>query len=162
LLRCVDCWMSPLWCKGCCVDVHIHSPFHRVEMWTGRYFKQSSLMDIGYVLHLGCNRQHNDDQSQSTPTSSSVVLVHSTGIFTQKVVWCTCNVPRHLQLLRHRLYPASTKNPCTAFTFDVLEYFYMDALECKTAAMKFYTKLCRFTNNSFPDSVPVSTFLVLE
>ncbi|KAI6125019.1 hypothetical protein EDD16DRAFT_1474673, partial [Pisolithus croceorrhizus] len=56
--------------------------------------------------------------------------------------------------LRRRLFPASISKPKTAFTFDVLDHFLIDALECKTSAMSFYQKLKRFTNNAFPERVP--------
>ncbi|KAI6111790.1 hypothetical protein EDD16DRAFT_1448115, partial [Pisolithus croceorrhizus] len=51
--------------------------------------------------------------------------------------------------------PASISKPKAAFTFDVLDHFLIDALECKTSAMSFYQKLKRFTNNAFPERVPV-------
>ncbi|KAI5985315.1 hypothetical protein EDC04DRAFT_2913872 [Pisolithus marmoratus] len=50
-----------------------------------------------------------------------------------------------------RLFLASISKPKTAFTFDVLDHFLIDALECKTSAMSFYQKLKRFTNNAFPE-----------
>src|SRR5882724_11043610 len=37
----------------------------------------------------------------------------------------------------------------------VLDHFYMDAMECKTAGLSFFQKLRRFTNNAAPASVPV-------
>ncbi|KAI5987802.1 hypothetical protein EDC04DRAFT_2873316 [Pisolithus marmoratus] len=49
---------------------------------------------------------------------------------------------------------ASISKPKTAFTFDVLNHFLVDALECKTSAMSFYQKLKQLTNNAFPDRVP--------
>ncbi|KAI5987002.1 hypothetical protein EDC04DRAFT_2873478 [Pisolithus marmoratus] len=60
----------------------------------------------------------------------------------------------HLDLLRQRLFPATISKPKTAFTFDVLDHFLIDALECKTSAMSFYQKLKRFTDNAFPERVP--------
>ncbi|KAG1829195.1 hypothetical protein EV424DRAFT_1317176, partial [Suillus variegatus] len=51
---------------------------------------------------------------------------------------------------------ASTSHPWTAFTFDVLDHFLIDALECKTSAISFFQRLRRLTSNAFPDSIPVS------
>ncbi|KAI6015950.1 hypothetical protein EDC04DRAFT_2608628 [Pisolithus marmoratus] len=59
------------------------------------------------------------------------------------------SAPSLLDLVR--LFPASISKPKTAFTFDVLDHFLIDALECKTSAMSFYQKLKRFTNNAFPE-----------
>jgi hypothetical protein len=58
------------------------------------------------------------------------------------------------------LFPASLKRVQTAFTFAVLDDFQMDNLECKTAGMKYFSKLQRLTSNTFPSSVPVGIGLV--
>ncbi|KAI6006355.1 hypothetical protein F5J12DRAFT_905770 [Pisolithus orientalis] len=87
-----------------------------------------------------------------------MTIVHNKGIFTHEFCWCSCpgsdSADWHLHLLRERLFPASITKPRTAFTFDVLNHFLIDALECKTSAMSFYQELKRFTNNAFPDRVP--------
>ncbi|KAJ7899530.1 hypothetical protein B0H14DRAFT_2331726, partial [Mycena olivaceomarginata] len=59
-----------------------------------------------------------------------------------------------LQLLDARIYPATPDKPSTAFTFNVLEEFALDSLECKTAALTFLSKLRRMTNPIFPLSTP--------
>ena len=96
------------------------------------------------------------------PEDVVVVIIHSTGIFRHKVCWCSCTGPRdhHLQLLRYRLFPASLTRPRTAFTFDVLDHFHIDSMDCKTAAMSFFAKLRRFTDNAFPHTVQVFVIYV--
>ena len=92
-------------------------------------------------------------------TRSDLTIVWSTGIFTRSVQWCTCtkSPDQCVQLLLHaKLFPATFKNPKTVFTFEVLDHFWIDALECKTAAMNFMSKLGRITNEAFPSQVPVS------
>ena len=88
----------------------------------------------------------------------TLVLIDISGVHQLTVSWCCCpNAPdQAFQLFRHRLFPASTSRPSTAFTFDVLEYFHIDAVECKTSASNFSSKLRRLTNFSSPQSVPVS------
>ncbi|KAI6020540.1 hypothetical protein EDC04DRAFT_2869910 [Pisolithus marmoratus] len=87
-----------------------------------------------------------------------MTIVHTEGIFTHQISGCNCPgsdpIQWHLELLWQRLFPASISKPKTAFTFDVLDHFLIDALECKTSAMSFYQKLKRFTNNAFPERVP--------
>jgi hypothetical protein len=88
----------------------------------------------------------------------TMTIVHSTGVFTYNVLWCHCpgsDHQQHSQLLKAGLFPASISHPRTAFTFDILDHFLIDALECKTSAMSFFQKLHRLTNNASPDSVPV-------
>ena len=88
----------------------------------------------------------------------TLVLVDVSGVYQLIVSWCCCpNAPdQATQLFQHRLFPASTSRPSTAFTFDVLEYFHIDAVECKISASNFSSKLRRLTDFSSPQSVPVS------
>ena len=88
---------------------------------------------------------------------SHLTIVSSTGIFRRAVKWCQCaNCPdAYVQLLCAKLFPASFQRPATAFTFEVLDHFRLDALECKTAAMNFMCKIARISNEAFPDDVPV-------
>lgn len=95
---------------------------------------------------------------------SNLVIVHSTGVYSHCVSWCQCpgaEKDRHLHLLKAKLFPASITRPQSAFTFDVLDNFLIDTLECKTSAMSFYQKLRRFTNNAFPHTIPVSNFFII-
>lgn len=88
-----------------------------------------------------------------------IVVVTSTGIFKRDVKWCSCPnaAEKHIQLLRSRLFPATFAQPKTAFTFEVLDHFRLDALECNTSALNFMSKLTRKTNEVFPGNVPVCT-----
>ena len=51
------------------------------------------------------------------------------------------------------MFPASFKQSESAFTFDLLHYYHIDTLGCKTSAMSFYQKLKRLSSNAFPDEV---------
>jgi hypothetical protein len=88
----------------------------------------------------------------------TLVLIDISGVYQLIVSWCCCpNAPdQATQLFQHQLFPASTSRPSTAFTFGVLEYFHIDAVECKTSASNFSSKLRRLTDFSSPQSVPVS------
>ena len=92
------------------------------------------------------------------PNTQHVVVVTSSGILRRRMKWCRCSgtVKPHIQLLQLNLFSASIERPSTVFTFDVLDHFHIDAMECKTAALNFYNKLRRFTSNAFPRTSPVS------
>jgi len=98
-----------------------------------------------------------ENVSQIMGHQDTLVIAHSNGVFHHHIQWCACpgSPPHHIQLFRHGLFSASVIQPKTAFTFDVLDHFYMDAMECKTAGLSFFQKLRRFTNNAAPASVPV-------
>jgi hypothetical protein len=103
-----------------------------------------------------------DGKVNSVIDDSVVNIVHTTGVFKHKVRWCQCkDAPeKTVQLFQMQLFPASHLRPETAFTFDVLDNFHIDAMECKTAAASYMKKLCRLTNNAFPHTVPVSSTFI--
>lgn len=90
-------------------------------------------------------------------SQSNLIIVTSTGIFKHSVQWCHCtnSLDKYVQLLHARLFPASFKNLQTTFTFDVLDHFQVDVLECKMAAMNFMHKIQQISNEAFPSDVPV-------
>lgn len=162
-IRCLSCQTGYMWCGPCAVTSHIRNPFHRIQQWTGRFYDNITLRDLGYVFNLGHNGapcSNNMSEYGGDWFCDKFAVVHSTGIFVHRLRWCRCNdaslEDRHLQLLRSRIFPSTVIRPQTGFTFDVLDHFLIDALECKTSARSFYQKICRFSNNAFPDSLPVS------
>jgi hypothetical protein len=60
-----------------------------------------------------------------------------------------------MQLMTAGLFPATFRDPKTAFTFWVLEDFHLDNLECKTTPSQFFSRLRRLMNDEFPNTVPV-------
>lgn len=159
LYRCEDCFGSPLCCQSCLLQTHISSPFHRIQHWNGEFFQPAKLVNLGYTLHSG----HGGLQCpHSTPDHDTLIcIVDVIGVFHHKLRWCGCQSPEPLyaQLLRLGLYPSSMERPETAFTFSLLDYFHIDAVECKTSANNFYNKLRRLTNSLFPHKVPVGLML---
>jgi hypothetical protein len=196
----------PVLCKDCCRRTHSKVPFHRVEQWTGEFFKPSWLHEVGVEIYLGhsgapcplgaevnpledCADMEVDDPDEdsewgdddergterSAPhpfspftdtvnisaTSPQVVtllcIVDRSGIHHLPVRWCRCSghaIDEH-QLFSMGLFPSSFKRIKTAFTFQVLDDFRIDNLECKTAAFNYYRKLRRLTSNAFPESIKV-------
>lgn len=53
------------------------------------------------------------------------------------------------------LFPATFRDPKTAFTFQVLTDFHLENLECKTTPSQYFSRLRRLTNDEFPNTVPV-------
>ena len=187
--QCSNCIGDMVHCRNCLMESHKLLPFHRIKMWNGKYFVKTTLRDQGFIIHLGHHGQMCSDtedlwmdifedapieedidllQDQMDGKMNNVMddtivnIVHTTGVFKHKVRWCRFkNAPeKTVQLFQMQLFPASHLRPETAFTFDVLDNFHIDAMECKTAAASFMKKLCRLTNNTFPHTVPVSfTFL---
>ncbi|KAH9474184.1 hypothetical protein JR316_0013534 [Psilocybe cubensis] len=53
--RCLECFGSQLVCPHCLRQNHQLVPFHRVEKWTGEYFRPGGLWEVGIRLYLGHN-----------------------------------------------------------------------------------------------------------
>jgi hypothetical protein len=180
--RCLDCIGNLVHCHRCFMDGHKLLPFHRIKKWNGTHFSPTTLQDQGYIFYLGhhgdvCPQSPEDEwlniqestlamddvdfiedgPSGKTKKDVTISMVHTTGVFKHKVRWCQCPnaSEKIIQLFQMGLFPASHIRPETAFTFDVLDHFHIDAMECKTAASSFMKKLRRLTNNAFPHAVPV-------
>lgn len=48
--RCKDCTTAPLLCRSCMRHTHRHNPLHRIECWTGNYFRAASLWEVGTFI----------------------------------------------------------------------------------------------------------------
>ncbi|KAJ7315610.1 hypothetical protein DFH08DRAFT_715438 [Mycena albidolilacea] len=120
----------------------------------------SQTQDDGDITMADIDSNEWEDEVHTGYIGDQMRFVDSTGIFSRRVRWCCCphndgeKLSPDLQLLGAQIYPATSGKPSTGFTFNVLEDFWLDALECKTAAMSFLSKLRRLTNRVFPFSVP--------
>lgn len=72
------------------------------------------------------------------------------GIVPLAVDFCGCSaaLPHATQLLRTRWYPATSINPKTAASFQVLEHFQLLSAYSKISGWEFYTSLVRRTENT--------------
>ncbi|KAH8985052.1 hypothetical protein EDB86DRAFT_2810433 [Lactarius hatsudake] len=52
-IKCSDCIGGNYFCKCCCLQTHMRSPFHRMSRWTGAHFAPISLKSLGFKLCLG-------------------------------------------------------------------------------------------------------------
>ena len=86
-----------------------------------------------------------------------ITVVDRSGVHEIGISWCCCREApeRDMQLMMAGLFPATFRNPKTVFTFQVLEDFHLDNLECKTTPSQFFSRLRRLTNDEFPNTVPV-------
>ncbi|KAI6143082.1 hypothetical protein BKA82DRAFT_4017826 [Pisolithus tinctorius] len=135
-----------------------------VQKWNGRFFEDFTLQLVGLVLHLGhagapCPAgegswedaaSHVDDEWEDIKE-----IVDTGGVHFCNVQYCNCpgSEDSHLQLTMAGLFLATTKAPRTAFTFQVLDDFIRDNVECGTSAMNYYSKLQRVTSSVFPHLV---------
>jgi len=106
-----------------------------------------------FQLGFGSSRPGKNDKDGN----QVITIIDRSGIHEIGVRWCCClDAPEcDMQLMAAGLFPATFRNPKTAFTFWVLEEFHLDNLECKTTPSQFYSCLRRLTSDKFQNAVPV-------
>ncbi|KAJ6447694.1 hypothetical protein C8R45DRAFT_948402 [Mycena sanguinolenta] len=155
--RCQDCFTDALFCTSCIVSLHADNPFHVVKKWNGSYFEDHTLMALGLRVQLGHKRGElcpgtlaRSAEEHPNGEKNTFCVVNSNGIHEIMLDFCTCGKAQSptTQLLRARLYPATTSRPSSAATFRVLRQFHMQSFESKCSAYEFYNVLARQTNNT--------------
>ena len=106
-----------------------------------------------FQLGFGCSKP-GENNKDGSPV---ITVIDRSGVHEIGVRWCCClDAPeRDMQMMTAGLFPATFRNPKTAFTFRVLEEFHLDNLECKTTPSQFISRLRRLTSDEFPNTVPV-------
>jgi hypothetical protein len=87
-------------------------------------------------------------------------VVDVNGVHSTRLAFCGCHEypPNKLrQLVAARLFPASARDPSSAFTVNLLKQFQLHNLESKKSAYDFLKALRRLTDNCFTADVPVSS-----
>ena len=160
-----DCFeTAPLQCQQCIINLHTRLPFHRIQEWTGEYFKRTSLHDLGARIFLGHSGMPCPNRS-SAYTGRPFVIVDRNGFHKFILEFCHCDNLKDvlqtepIQLIRARLFPATLDQPETAFTFRLLDDFHAHTLSSKKSSYVFHDALQKRTEAAFPQDVPVSYFL---
>ncbi|KAG2122912.1 hypothetical protein DEU56DRAFT_873540 [Suillus clintonianus] len=147
--RCIDCFSGKLFCSACIVSLHARNPLHRIRKWTGSSFAALSLKRLGLRVQLGhlieeeCllpQRAFNDD----------FTLIHTNGMHEIGLDYCGCNTAQihTTQLLRVAWFPATTSEPRTAATFQILKQYHLLSFESKASSYEFYHTITRLTDNT--------------
>lgn len=115
----------------------------------GLFWVRRTLRELGLVIQLG----HCPGEScclPKAPYADDFIIINSNSIHSVALRFCGCETAdTHLQqLLRYRLFPATTDKPKTAATFTVLEEFHLLSLESKVSAYHYYSALARRNNNT--------------
>ncbi|KAJ3530921.1 hypothetical protein NMY22_g8368 [Coprinellus aureogranulatus] len=148
--RCLCCDNMGMMCRDCMREAHACHPFHRIQMWNGRYFERVSLKSTGLRIQLG----HPPGESCLLPSKASkddFVVIDCDSIHEIALDYCGCGQTAKgqvEQLLERRLYPATIANPKTAATFRCLEMFELLQYESKLTPFEFFNTVSRLTDNT--------------
>ncbi|TEB31109.1 hypothetical protein FA13DRAFT_1754893 [Coprinellus micaceus] len=160
-VTCFDCTQYPVTCESCFVAAHKHHPLHWAEVWTsklGCFVRHDiSALSPSFSVHLG----HDGDRCPFSDPSEGgkaidITLITGNGVHRTRVRFCSCHgIPDQFsQLMKAGFFPATVKQPRTAFSFSVLDQFQRLQLQCKAAAYDFCATLRRATDDAFTSKVP--------
>lgn len=148
------CFQYPTSCAKCFVKAHRTNPFHWALVWdTSKEIwakKDFSEVVEGTFIQLG----HRGEE-EPCPGGKGAIdfkITHTNGIHSTKLQFCACPcsiTPEVDQLMRSDLFPATAKDPRSAFTMAVLRHFRMHNLQSKCGAFDYIMSIRRLTNSTF-------------
>ncbi|KAK7028210.1 hypothetical protein VNI00_014900 [Paramarasmius palmivorus] len=139
--RCQDCSEARMSCKTCVLGQHGCRLFHFIEKWNGSFFKRTTLKSLGLKLQLGHPNGHICVMPRQA--RSGFVVVDIDSLQEVDVYFCMCQ-PQEVvgdhwqQLMRYELFPATSTQPHTAFTFRLLRFFHTLTLQGKINIYDYY------------------------
>ncbi|KAJ7450135.1 hypothetical protein FB451DRAFT_1410483 [Mycena latifolia] len=158
---CSDCVQAELLCPQCWLNKHRTMPTHWALVWKAdeQFFEKRDFSRVmkNAVIVLG----HNGHRCPEADLGRSFTLVDSNGIHATALSFCRCKTPdaergppEWEQLLRAGIFPGSVKDPKTAYTMNLLEYYHQQRNQGKGSAYGFVLVLQRMANPFFVGSVP--------
>ncbi|KAI0747825.1 hypothetical protein C8Q80DRAFT_1316398 [Daedaleopsis nitida] len=144
-----DCHDATLFCASCIVVAHGQNPLHRTQVWNGQYFENVSLKSLGLRIQLGHTVGH--PCCRPVPAfNDDFVVLDINGIHEVGLSFCGCEtvMPQYVQLLRNKLFPATSIDPKTAATFRLLQHYHLLSTQSKVSAYDFYMTLSKRTDNT--------------
>ncbi|KAJ6570009.1 hypothetical protein B0H10DRAFT_1964849 [Mycena sp. CBHHK59/15] len=137
----------------CFVEAHIRNPFHWAEVWdtTQGFFVRHDISKLNHIIQLG----HNGKPCPEPCGKRLFTVVDDNGLHSTCLAFCGCReLPANKvkQLMRAGLFPATTREPQTAFTVSMLKRLHN--LESKKAAYDYIGAIRRLTDNSFTADIP--------
>lgn len=127
-----------------------------MKEWTGTYFKQMTLRELGLRVQLG--HPPGVRCLFGTAANKDFVLIDTTGIHFLAVDYCGCTHPvveRRQQVMRACWWPATSLDPQTCATFNAIKQFHL--LNClgHVSAYDYLRMLELLTSNDGLIPVPV-------
>ncbi|KAJ7092132.1 hypothetical protein C8R43DRAFT_908197, partial [Mycena crocata] len=143
------CMGPAMYCERCIVSMHAQLPTHMVERWNGIFFEPLTLNDLAVEARIQLGHAPGTFCERASPAHKDFVIIDVLGIHVVKLSFCGCDstVEHRQQLMRACLWPATSKNPQTAATFNVIRLFEMQNCLGKISAYDFVRSLEMLTNN---------------
>ncbi|KAJ6457197.1 hypothetical protein C8R47DRAFT_995822 [Mycena vitilis] len=163
IFRCDQCG-DYLQCGTCVLSRHAQNPLHCLKEWTGVHWIEAALCGpeekrgLGLVYRVG---HHGFPCEWPAAGERSMVVIDVTGIHTLKYRFCGCDKSRRVvsgtlgQLIGKGWYPATTIDPTTCATIQVLELFRLLNVVGNMNVHDFVGALERKMDPTLVSSIPV-------
>lgn len=120
-----------------------------LQEWTGAFFRDESLRNLGQTIQLGHHPGHMCTSPQRCTRPFTVV--HNNGLHQIDILFCGCNLTtihgnRVQQLLRRCLFPATKTDPQSGATFSLLESAHVLSVQSKLSLYDFYISIEMLTD----------------
>ncbi|KAF9020725.1 hypothetical protein BDZ89DRAFT_1138475 [Hymenopellis radicata] len=154
LIRCETCGDFSE-CVACCLLRHARTPLHVVKRFSRKgFWERTTLTDLGVTVHIG----HQGGLCPYPGPPKSITVMHTTGIHRLRASFCNCDVsdtasPWQLAL-RDGWFPATTIQPQTFATVEVLKLFRLLNVISHVNVRNFVTALERKSNPHGTEWVP--------
>ncbi|VDC00369.1 unnamed protein product [Peniophora sp. CBMAI 1063] len=159
--RCLDCRCAEL-CRECTVACHKYCLLHNIQRWNEQFYEGVQPKDLGLSIQLG-HRAGETCDMRALHTVENFTIVHTNGIKTVRMHFCKCSqsghVPAYAQLLRWRLWPATSREPESATSFEALDIFHRLSLYGKLNGYDFVRALEAATDGAAIKGVVVRILL---
>ncbi|KAJ7023233.1 hypothetical protein C8F04DRAFT_1193689 [Mycena alexandri] len=138
-----------MYCEPCVALQHCHLPTHMIEKWNGQFFDVLPLNELEVEARVQLGHVPGPFYTKATPAHRDFTVIDTLGVRIVKVNFCGCEstVTHRQQLMRACLWPATSLDPQTCATFNVIRLF--EAQNClgKISAYDFVRSLELLTNN---------------
>lgn len=147
IASCQECSDSLALCQACIVAQHLHLPFHWIQVWNGKYFVATDLIDLGYVRWLGHQGEPCPETKRGGTSPTEFVVVHTNGIHRCRIHFCSCMDCADLidQAMDAQLFPGTVNVPNTFFSHSLLRDAHIDVLTSKKSPHDYMRKIDRKT-----------------
>lgn len=164
---CHECFQYEISCEVCFLEQHLHTPFHWAHVWNDGlgFFEKKDLSRLResepFFIQIGHDGQPCPYPHPSLSKPGLTFSVTTTnGMHTTRVRFCGCSpagVDKVAQLMQARLFPSTTNDPQSAFTFTLLKHLQLHKLQAKCSTYECHAALQRSTDNMFPFQVNVGS-----
>lgn len=136
------------------IRFYLFSANTEFKIWNGGFWERTSLSQLGAVFQLG----HHGGTCVKPERTRQLTVIHVNGVHTVTVAFCGCRACEDISnveiLMRNAWYPATTIDPASCATYEVLDQFRLLSVVAQVNVRDFVTVLEQITAPHRTEKVP--------